>query len=169
MNFDLSEQGEQRMEPRVVSFHYTLKNSQGDLIESSKGADPLVFLEGGGQIIPGLEEAIAEMKKGDSCTVQVKAADAYGDVDPEMVVDVPLDKLPKKDVKVGDKFHADAGDGHAQVVLVTKVTTTHATVDGNHPLAGQDLTFEVEITDTREASADEIAHGHVHGAGGHHH
>lgn len=157
------------LNPRVVSFHYTLKNSSGEQLESSKGSEPLMFLEGVGQIIPGLEEEIKKLKAGDKKTITVKAAEAYGEVEPEMIVEVPKERLPKKDVEVGDRFHADAGDGHAQVVQVTKVTETHVTIDGNHPLAGQDLTFEVEIDSTREATQEELQHGHAHGPGGHHH
>lgn len=157
------------LNPRVVSFHYTLKNSAGEQLESSFGSDPLMFMEGTGQIIPGLEEAIKTLKAGDKKTITVKAADAYGEIEDEMIVEVPKDRLPKKDVEVGDRFHADAGDGHAQVVQVTKVTDTHVTIDGNHPLAGQDLTFEVEIDATRDATQEEVAHGHAHGPGGHNH
>lgn len=155
--------------PRVVSFHYKLTNAKGEELESSFGSDPLMFLEGVGQIIPGLEREIQAMKPGDRKTLTVKAADAYGEVEAEMIVEVPRERLPKKDVEVGDRFHADAGDGHAQVVMVTKVTDTHVTIDGNHPLAGQDLTFEVEIDSVRDATKEELAHGHAHGPGGHNH
>jgi FKBP-type peptidyl-prolyl cis-trans isomerase SlyD len=155
--------------PRVVSFHYKLTNSNGEELESSFGSDPMMFLEGVGQIIPGLEREIHSMKPGDRKKITVKAADAYGEVEADMIVEVPRERLPKKDVVVGDRFHADAGDGQAQVVLVTKVTQTHVTIDGNHPLAGQDLTFEVEIDSVREATKEELAHGHAHGPGGHNH
>lgn len=157
------------LNPRVVSFHYTLKDKDGQVLESSFGSDPLMFLEGVGQIIPGLEEAIKAMQAGDKKTVTVKAKDAYGEVEADMIVEVPRERLPKPDVAVGDRFHADAGDGHSQVVMVTKVTETHATIDGNHPLAGQDLTFEVEIDSTRNATDEEMKHGHAHGPGGHNH
>ena len=154
---------------KVVSFHYTLKDSAGKVLESSNGDEPLSYLEGVGQIIPGLESALQGLKKGDKKNVNVKAAEAYGEVDQDMVVQVPRAQIPKKDVVVGDRFHADSGGGHTQVVVVTGVTDSHITVDGNHPLAGQDLNFEVEITDVRDATADEMAHGHAHGPGGHHH
>ncbi len=157
------------LNPRVVSFHYKLKNSAGEQLESSFGSEPLMYLEGVGQIIPGLEEAIKSLNAGDKKVITVKAAEAYGEVEAEMIVEVPKDRLPKQDVAVGDRFHADAGDGHAQVVQVTKVTDTHVTIDGNHPLAGQDLTFEVEIDSTREATKEELSHGHAHGPGGHNH
>lgn len=157
------------LNPRVVSFHYTLKNAAGEKLESSFGAEPLMYLEGVGQIIPGLEEAIKSLKAGDKKTITVKAAEAYGEIEPDMIVEVPKERLPKADVTVGDRFHADSGDGHSQVVQVTKVTDTHVTIDGNHPLAGQDLTFEVEIDATRDATEEELQHGHAHGPGGHHH
>jgi FKBP-type peptidyl-prolyl cis-trans isomerase SlyD len=155
--------------PKVVSFHYTLKDSTGKVLESSIGDEPLSYLEGVGQIIPGLESAIKGLGKGDKKSVAVKAAEAYGEFDKELIVEVPREQIPKKDVVVGDQFHADSGHGQTQVVLVTAVTPTHITVDGNHPLAGQDLQFEVEITEVREASKDEMSHGHAHGPGGHHH
>lgn len=157
------------MTPKVVSFHYTLKDSKGNTLESSFGDQPLSYLEGVGQIIPGLESALQGLKKGDKKSVAVKAADAYGEHDPEAVVQVPRAQIPKKDVQVGDQFHADSGHGQVAVVVVTGVTDTHVTVDGNHPLAGQDLNFDVEITDVREASKEEVAHGHAHGPGGHNH
>lgn len=155
--------------PKVVSFHYTLKDSKGEVLESSVGDDPMMFLENAGQIIPGLESAMRGMQKGEKKTINVKAAEAYGDYEQELVVQVPRAQIPKKDVAVGDQFHADNGQGHAQVVVVTAVSDSHVTVDGNHPLAGQDLQFDVEVTEVRDATKDEVAHGHAHGPGGHHH
>lgn len=155
--------------PKVVSFHYTLKDSKGKVLESSVGDDPLSFLEGVGQIIPGLESAIIGMKSGDKKSVAVKAEDAYGEYDKELLVEVPRAQIPKPDVQVGDQFQADSGQGHVQVVVVTAVSPTHITVDGNHPLAGQDLHFDVEVTEVREATKDELEHGHAHGPGGAHH
>ena len=157
------------MTPKVVSFHYKLTDSKGTLLESSFDAEPLSYLEGVGQIIPGLESAVNGMKKGEKKVVHVKAAEAYGDHEQDLIVDVPREQLPKKDVVEGDRFHADSGQGHTQVVVVTKVSPTHVTVDGNHPLAGQDLNFDVEIVDVRDATKDGLAHGHAHGPGGEHH
>lgn len=156
------------MTPKVYSFHYTLKDANGAVLETSVGDEPLSYLEGVGQIIPGLEQAIHGMKKGDKKSVMVKAADAYGERELDLIVQVPRSQIPKPDVAVGDKFYADSGNGYTQVVVVTAVSDTHVTVDGNHPLAGQDLYFDVEITDVRDATAEEIAHGHAHGPGGHH-
>ena len=155
--------------PKVVSFHYTLKNAKGETLESSFGDEPMSYLEGVGQIIPGLESEMRGLKKGEKKSIEVKAALGYGEVEEELVVEVPRAQIPKKDVAVGDQFHADSGGGHTQVVVVTAVTDTHITVDGNHPLAGQDLHFDVEVMDVRDASADELEHGHAHGPGGAHH
>lgn len=157
------------MSQKVISFHYTLKDSKGQTLESSFGDEPLSYLEGVGQIIPGLEDALKGLKKGDKKSVNVPAAQAYGEFSKELIVEVPREHIPKKDVEVGDRFHADSGGGQSQVVVVTKVTDSHVTVDGNHPLAGQDLNFDVEIAEVRDATKEEIAHGHAHGPGGHHH
>jgi FKBP-type peptidyl-prolyl cis-trans isomerase SlyD len=155
------------MSAKVVSFHYTLKDSSGQVLESSFGDEPLQYLEGVGQIIPGLESALKGLKKGDKKSVNVIASEAYGDYDEELVVEVPRANIPKADVTVGDQFHADA-DGHTRTVIVKAVNDSHVTVDANHPLAGQDLNFDVEIAEVRDATRDELSHGHSHGPGGHH-
>ncbi len=157
------------MSTKVVSFHYTLKDASGTFLENSEGQEPLSYLEGVGQIIPGLEKELKGLVKGDKKSVHVKAAEAYGEHDPSAIAEVPRAQIPKKDVVVGDQFHADSGDGEVQVVVVTKVTDDAVTMDGNHPLAGQDLNFEVEIFEVRDATKDELQHGHAHGPGGHHH
>lgn len=160
---------ENQTTPKVISFHYTLKDSKGNVLESSIGDEPLRFLEGVGQIIPGLESAVIGLKKGEKKGVDVKAADAYGEFEQELIVKVPRAQIPKKDVAVGDQFHADSGHGHTQLVVVTSVDAENITVDGNHPLAGQDLHFDVEITDVRDATKEELEHGHSHSGDGHHH
>ncbi|MGD1019365.1 MAG: peptidylprolyl isomerase [Verrucomicrobiia bacterium] len=156
------------MSKNVISFHYTLTDQTGKTLDSSAGGEPLTFLEDSGQIIPGLETQLRGMKVGDKKHVTIKAKDAYGEHDAGNVMEMPLDKMPARGIKVGDRFRAGK-DSHAPVVTATKVTETHVTLDGNHPLAGMDLTFDVEITEVRGATADELAHGHVHGPGGHHH
>jgi FKBP-type peptidyl-prolyl cis-trans isomerase SlyD len=153
---------------RVISFHYTLTDPNGKTLDSSAGSEPLTFMEGVGQIIPGLESQLLTMKVGDKKQVKVPAKDAYGEKDAAHIVEVPLDKMPTKSIKVGDQFRAGKDD-HAPVVTAMKVTETHVTLDGNHPLAGMDLTFAVEITAIRNATAEELSHGHAHGPGGHHH
>jgi FKBP-type peptidyl-prolyl cis-trans isomerase SlyD len=153
---------------KVISFHYTLTDSSGKTLDSSTGDAPLTYLEGVGQIIPGLESQLSGMKVGEKKHVVVHAKDGYGEKDPANVIEVPLDKMPAPNIKVGDRFRTGRDD-HSPVVTATKVTDTHVTLDGNHPLAGMDLTFDVEITEVRDATQDELSHGHAHGAGGHHH
>jgi FKBP-type peptidyl-prolyl cis-trans isomerase SlyD len=156
------------MPTKVIAFHYTLTDTSGKQLDSSAGQEPLAFLEGSGQIIPGLELHLKTMKPGDKRKVLVPAKDAYGEHNPQDIMEVPLDKMPTKKIKVGDQFRA-GNEQHAPVVRVTKVSATHVTLDANHELAGQDLTFDVEITEVRDATEEELSHGHVHGPGGHHH
>ena len=156
------------MAAKVISFHYTLTDHAGKTLDSSAGSEPLTFLAGAGQIIPGLETHLLTMKVGDKRRVLVPAKDAYGAKDPANTTEMPLDQMPAKGIQVGDRFRAGAND-HAPVVTVAKITGTHVTLDGNHPLAGLDLTFDVEVTEVRDATQEELAHGHSHGAGGHHH
>lgn len=157
------------MKQKVISFHYTLKDKAGQQIDSSRGGKPMDCLEGDGQIIPGLETELKKMKKGEAHSVMIPAAQAYGTYDPRFVITVDRDQMPKGELKVGQEFEITAKDGGAVVVVVTEVTKDQVTMDGNHPLAGQDLYFEVEIVSVREATDEEISHGHAHGAGGHHH
>jgi FKBP-type peptidyl-prolyl cis-trans isomerase SlyD len=156
------------MGARVISFHYTLTDPDGKQLDSSQGGDPLTYLEGGGQIIPGLESALGKLETGARSQVNVAARDAYGERNAENIIDVPRDKLPTEQVKVGDQFRAGQ-DPRSPIVTVTAVGDQAVTLDGNHPLAGIDLTFDVEITEIRDATDEEISHGHAHGPGGHHH
>jgi len=156
------------MSPRVVSFHYTLTSSGGEVIDSSRGHDPLTFMEGGGQIIPGLESRMQDMKTGEQRKIQVPAAEAYGDRDDAMQLQIPRENFKGQDVQIGDQFQSSEHPG-GPALTVIGVNDTVITLDANHPLAGEDLTFDVEIAEIREATAEEQAHGHVHGAGGHHH
>ena len=154
------------MAAKVISFHYTLTDPAGKKLDSSEGDEPLSFLEGVGQIIPGLEQALAKLKVGEKKKISVPSKEAYGAKDDKKLVEVPLDQLPKKDIKIGDMFQAGQ---NSPPLTVIKVSPTHATLDANHPLAGVDLTFDVEITEIRDATPEEMDHGHAHGAGGHHH
>ncbi|MGE0614454.1 MAG: peptidylprolyl isomerase [Bacteriovoracia bacterium] len=158
------------MKTRVISFNYKLTNSQGETLDSSEGGAPLSFLEGQGQIIPGLERQLSPLKKGEKKVIQVKAADAYGERDDRLVINMSRAELPNSgDLTVGDQFEADTQGGETQLLTVTALTPEQVTLDANHPLAGQDLTFDIEVMEIREATKEEMSHGHVHGPGGHHH
>lgn len=151
---------------RVIGFHYTLTDKTGTTIDSSIGDEPLYFLEGSQQIIPGLEKVIALMNVGDKKKIEVKAADAYGDVNPELVVKVKKTQFPPEaQLQVGDQFQVN-NDDHSPVFTIVGIETDEVTVDGNHPMAGKDLFFDVEIVGMRDATAEEVAHGHAHGAHG---
>ena len=156
------------MKQRVISFHYILTSPEGEKIDSSEGNEPLTFLEGIGQIIPGLEKELGKMKVGDKKKVKIQAADAYGPINKEKLFQVPIERMPNKNIKVGDQFRVK-DDVHGIPLVVTQITETHVTLDANHPLAGMDLTFDVELTEVRDATEEEISHGHAHGPGGHHH
>jgi FKBP-type peptidyl-prolyl cis-trans isomerase SlyD len=156
------------MSQRVISFHYKLTNNTGETLDSSEGKQPLIFMEGAGQIIPALEHALKSLKVGDKKKVEIKAEQAYGQHDPKRVIEIPLDQMPKQKINVGDQFRSSR-EQNSPPVTVTKVSDSHVTLDTNHPLAGMDLTFDVEITEVRDATPDEVAHGHAHGPGGHHH
>ena len=156
------------MSKQVISFHYTLTDKGGKVLDQSQQGHPLVFLSGGGQIIPGLESMLVEMDKGAQKTVTVPAKDAYGVYNSQLIYKVSRKELPSQEIKVGDMFEVGQGEQYVPVSIVA-IEEDQVTLDGNHPLAGQDLTFAVEIVDKRAATSEEISHGHVHGAGGHHH
>jgi len=146
-----------------------LTDPAGKVIDSSKGRGPLAYIHGGGGLIPGLESALAGKVKGDALQVDVAPEQAYGHRDATLVEAVPRDRFPKEmAITVGMQFQAHTPQGH-RVVTVVGVETDTVKVDANHPLAGVPLHFDVTIVDVREATTEEISHGHVHGPGGHHH
>lgn len=154
---------------KVVSMDYTLTDGNNETLDTSEGREPLAYLHGQGQIVVGLEKALEGKKVGDSIQVSVTAAEGYGEKDGEKVIVVPHEQIQGVgEVKVGMQLQA-GGEGGGQVVTVTKIDKDEVTLDANHPLAGVDLNFDVTIRDVREATAEEISHGHVHGPGGHHH
>ena len=157
------------MSRQVISFHYTLTNKAGKVIDTSRQREPLSFLEGTGQIIPGLEKTLIVMKKGQSSDIQVPCKEAYGPYDQKQIYRVPRQKFPPDmQIKAGDVLRI--GEDHDyRSVMIVEITDTEVVLDANHPLAGQDLFFAVEITDNRDATAEEVTHGHAHGAHGHHH
>lgn len=153
---------------KVVSFKYTLRNGEGELLESS-GEEAMPYLHGAGNIVPGLERAMQGHAVGDTFDVEVPAAEGYGErIDG--TVEVPRSAFPDEvEVSEGMSFVAEGPDGEAFPLWVTGVTDEVVTAEPNHPLAGIDLRFSVEITEIRDASAEELEHGHAHGPDGHHH
>ena len=155
-------------ERTVVSIHYKLTNDAGETLDSSEGGEPLVYLQGFGNLSPGLEKALVGKQAGDRLDVRVEPGEAYGEHDPKLIQQVPRRAFQGvSDVKAGMRFQAQGPNGPSSVVI-TRIAGDMVTVDGNHPLAGQHLNFAVEITDVRAASEEELAHGHVHGASGVH-
>jgi FKBP-type peptidyl-prolyl cis-trans isomerase SlyD len=154
---------------RVVMIHYTLTNEQGEVLDSSRDAEPMAYLHGSGNIIKGLEKALEGKAAGDKLQVKVAPEDGYGVRDERLVQKVPKRAFQGiRDIKPGMQFQAQGNNGPVQVRVIN-VAGDMVTVDGNHALAGETLNFDVEITEVRAATAEEMSHGHVHGAGGHHH
>ena len=157
-------------ENSAVSFHYTLTDDDGQQLDSSAGKEPLAYLHGAGNIIPGLESALEGKSVGDAMVVDVIAAEGYGEIQKELIQEVPRASFQGvDDIEVGMQFEAQTGEGGTVPVTVVAVTDEIVTVDGNHSLAGKNLHFDVSIEDVRDASVEELEHGHVHGPGGHNH
>ena len=156
---------------RVISFHYTLTNKAGEVIDTSRDQqEPFSYLEGKSQIIPGLEKVLALLNVGDTKKIEVAAADAYGMPDAQLVVEVSRDKLPSSnEITVGDQFQASGPQGEMLLFRVLELNGDQVKLDGNHPLAGEDLVFDVEVMKIRDATNEELAHGHAHHGDGHHH
>ena len=153
----------------VAKIDYTLKAPDGQVLDSSQGREPLSYLHGAQNIIPGLESALEGKGAGDSLQVQVPPGQGYGERDDRMIQAVPRSNFQGvNEIKPGMQFQAQTSQG-PRVVTVVKVDPDEVTVDANHPLAGVELNFDVTVREVRAATAEEIAHGHAHGAGGHHH
>ncbi len=154
---------------KVVAIDYTLTDDEGNVLDSSVGREPLAYLHGWGNIIPGLEKALEGKQAGDNLTVRVPAAEAYGERDDSLTQQVPRELFMGVDeLEVGMRFQAQTNQG-VQIVTITEIYGDVVTVDGNHPLAGKPLNFEINVVEVRDATAEELAHGHVHGPGGHDH
>ncbi len=154
---------------KVVAIHYTLKDDQGQVLDSSVGQEPLVYLHGRKNIIPGLENALTGKSAGDKFHVSIPPEEAYGMRNDELFQVIPREAFSSVDtVEVGMQFYVQTAEG-VQTITVTKVEGDQVTVDANHPLAGQTLHFDVEVMDVRDATEEELQHGHVHGPGDHHH
>jgi FKBP-type peptidyl-prolyl cis-trans isomerase SlyD len=153
---------------KVITIDYTLRDEAGELLDSSVDDGPLSYLHGSGNIIPGLESALEGKSEGDSLKVVVAPENAYGERDESLVQTVPRDRFPDGDIEVGMRFRAQANGG-PRVLTVVAVNDSDVTIDANHPLAGRTLSFDVTVRNVRDASAEELAHGHVHGDDDHHH
>lgn len=150
----------------VVSFDYVLRDKEtGEVIDSSAG-NPLTFLVGVGQIIPGLEKRMMGMVQGEKRTIEVPAEEAYGPIDPNLIQQAPREYFQGIDLEVGLPLQAQTPEGQIISMVVVDFDENTVTVDLNHPLAGRDLVFDIEIVHIREASPEEVLHGHAHGVGG---
>lgn len=156
-------------ENSVVSIDYTLRNDAGEVIDTSVGGEPLYYLHGHQNIVPGLESALTGKQAGESLKISVPPAEGYGEIDPNAVIQVPKGDLPDDlDPKVGVMLAMETEEGDVIPLTISAVEEATVTLDGNHELAGQTLHFEVTVREVREATQDELAHGHVHGPGGAH-
>ena len=154
---------------QIVSIHYTLRDEAGEIIDSSPAGEPLAYLHGHGNLVPGLERELAGRSVGDKLTVTLSPADGYGEHDPKLVQQVPRRALKGVgNLRVGMRLSASSGRSD-RTVTVTRISGDLVTVDGNHPLAGKKLHFEVEVAGVRAATETELSHGHVHGPDGHDH
>lgn len=154
---------------RVVQIHYTLKDDQGEILDSSIGQDPLPYIHGVGALIPGLEKELLGKQAGEKFSVVIAPADGYGEYDEDQVFEVSSDGFEEGDeLELGMQVQLDTEDGPA-IATVTEIDGEQVTLDLNHPLSGVSLHFEVEVMEVREATKQELDHGHVHTPGAHHH
>ncbi len=153
---------------KVASFHYTLTNEQGLILDSSEGEEPLSYIHGFGMIIPGLEKALVGRSAGETFNVTIEPQNAYGDRHEDLIQDISRSVFPEgHEITPGMQFHAQTKDG-TQLITVVEVGDEEVTIDANHPLAGERLTFQIEVTGIREATEEEKSHGHVHTPGAEH-
>ncbi len=154
---------------KVVLIHYTLKDDKGEVIDSSAGSDPLAYIQGHGNLVPGLEKALEGKQKGNKVIVSVPPEEGYGKHDAKLIQRIPKRSLQgASQVKKGMQFQARTDEG-VRVFTVTAIAGDMVTLDGNHSMADKTLHFDVDVVEVRDATAEELEHGHVHGAGGHHH
>ena len=154
----------------VVTLSYILKNGNGEELDRSNAADPLAYLHGHGQIVPGLEKVLGGLAVGDKKEVTVTPQEGYGEVQPQLKMKVSRNKFPADvNIEPGMQFSSKMEDGREIPFTVQAIEDGAVMLDGNHPLAGETLHFSVEVVEVRLATAEELQHGHVHGACGHHH
>ena len=154
---------------KVISFNYVLKDEEGTVLDSTENKTPLTFLSGSNQILPKLEEAFDGMLIGGKKNVKIDATNAYGDYDEKAVQSIKKEQFPPEaKLEEGMRYVANAPDGGQMPFVITEINENDIKADFNHPLAGKNLEFDVELVDVRDATAEEMQHGHVHGPGGHH-
>ena len=154
---------------KVVTMNYTLKDGQGNIVQTTENKEPFQFMSGGKQILPKLEEEINAMIIGSKKNVKIPAKEAYGEYSEQAIQQVKKENFPANvDLKVGMEFVANSPEGHQMPFVVKEIKNEEITVDFNHPLAGMDLEFDVELIDVRDATLEEMQHGHVHGPDRHH-
>ena len=150
----------------VVTIHFKLTDNDGKLIDSSEGQEPLVYMHGTNSLIPGLERELEGKKTGDKIQVTVQPEDGYGNINPELIQEVPRSAFQGvDDIQPGMQFEAKNPEGHKQLITIQEVAENSIMVNGNHPLAGQVLNFDISVEDVREATEEEISHGHAHAPG----
>ncbi len=154
---------------RVVTIAYKLRSDAGEVLEESTAGDDFAYLHGHENIVPGLERELEGKAVGDSVETTVAPADGYGERDDEKVFQVPRERMPEEELTLGMQFATEDKEGNKQIVTLIDLGTKQVTLDANHPLAGENLHFAVTVNDVREATSEEILHGHAHGPGGHHH
>ena len=148
--------------PKAFSIEYTVKNSKGEVIDSNKGNDSLTFIEGKGEIIPGLEKEVVKMKEGEEKEIVVKANEAYGERNEEWIETLPREQFEGIDLQKSMTLYGQSPDGQTVVVTVVDFDDKNVTIDYNHPLAGEDLTFEVKVVEKRDATLEELAGNEGH-------
>lgn len=155
---------------KVITINYTLKDTEGNLLDSTDNGGPFSFITGNMQVLPGLEEALVSMIIGSKKNIKLAAADAYGEYDENAIQKVNRSLFPEEaELETGMTYFAHSPEGQHIQFVITKIENDDITVNFNHPLAGKNLEFDVELLDVRDATPEEISHGHVHGPGGHHH
>lgn len=158
------------MTNKVITINYTLKDKEGNLLDSTDNGGPFSFITGNMQVLPGLEEALVSMIIGSKKNIKLAAADAYGEYDENAIQKVNRSLFPEEaELETGMTYFAHSPEGQHIQFVITKIENEDITVNFNHPLAGKNLEFDVELLDVRDATPEEISHGHVHGPGGHHH
>jgi len=154
----------------VVSIKYRLTNNSGEVLDEADSSDPFSYLHGHQQVIPGMENGLAGLKKGDKTKLTITPDEGYGEINEQLKLTLKREMFPKDfPLEAGTQFQADLGNGRSSVFTVLEVKEKEVSVDGNHPLAGETLNFDIEVLEVRKATKEELEHGHAHGGDGHHH